>query len=104
MVELSQFNVFKTVFYYSIFIILAPISTFFSVKFVIFEGEAYHMIYNIHLYASRFLGILSTSNVTSNVWSAIAAILVLHVALGMYIYRAYSETSKPKSDKDDKID
>ncbi|KAK9738292.1 VMA21-like domain [Popillia japonica] len=56
------------------------------VKFVIFEG------------------ILSTSNVTSNVWSAIAAILVLHVALGMYIYRAYSETSKPKSDKDDKID
>ncbi|GJQ75216.1 hypothetical protein Trydic_g9816 [Trypoxylus dichotomus] len=64
----------------------APISTFFSVRFFVFEG------------------IFTTSKVTSNVWSAIAAVIVLHIALGMYIFRAYSDTSKSKAEKDDKID
>lgn len=51
-----------------------------------------------------FIVILTTSKVTSNVWSAVAAIVVLHVALGLYIYRAYSESSVAKPEKDDKID
>lgn len=101
MVELTHFNIFKTVFYYSMFIILAPISTFFSVKIFIFDGNENHMTY--HNLTLLFLGILGASKVTSNVWSAIAAVIVLHIALGLYIYRAYFD-SRPKPDKDDKVD
>ena len=48
-------------------------------------------------------GILGSSNVSSNVWSAVAAVIVLHVALGLYIYRAYTDAGKVKP-KDDKTD
>lgn len=41
MSDLPHFSVFKTVFYYSIFIILAPISTFFGVKIFFFEGKSF---------------------------------------------------------------
>ncbi|XP_022914566.1 vacuolar ATPase assembly integral membrane protein VMA21 homolog [Onthophagus taurus] len=86
MVEPTMFNVFKTVFYYSIFILLAPISSFFLAKVFFFDG------------------VLGTSNVTSNVWSAVIAVVVLHIALGLYIYKAYSDQGKTKPDKDDKMD
>lgn len=53
----------------------------------------------------KLVGILGTSNVTSNVWSAVFAILILHVALGMFIYRAYNDTGKSKLEKpEDKVD
>ncbi|XP_017777759.1 PREDICTED: vacuolar ATPase assembly integral membrane protein VMA21 homolog [Nicrophorus vespilloides] len=82
----SSLSIFKTVLYYSVFIIIAPISTFFFTKIVFFEK------------------LLGTSSVASNVWSAIASIIVLHIALGMYIMRAYSDANKVKSDKEDKVD
>lgn len=82
----QNLNIFRTILYHSIFIILAPISTFFIVKVCIFEG------------------VFGVSTVASNVWSAIAAVVVLHVALAIYIYRAYSESGKIKLDKDDKLD
>lgn len=45
------------------------------------------------------LGILGTSDVTSNVWSAVFAVIVLHVALGLYIRRAYYEADKVKPEE-----
>lgn len=51
-----------------------------------------------------FEGIIGTTSITSNVWSAVIAVAVLHLALGLFIYKAYSESGKPKVDKDDKID
>lgn len=46
-----------------------------------------------------FVGILGTSEVTSNVWSAIFAVIVLHIALGLYIRRAYYEADKIKPEE-----
>lgn len=47
-----------------------------------------------------FKGLFGLSSVASNVWAAIIAIVVLHVLLGMYIYRAYNtDTTKTKPDK-----
>lgn len=33
---------------------------------------------------------------TSNISSAVLAVVTLHIALGMYIYKAYSEADKVK--------
>lgn len=42
------------------------------------------------------------SSTASSVWAAVAAIVLLHVILGMYIYRAYNaDTVKSKPDKID---
>ncbi|VEN40393.1 unnamed protein product [Callosobruchus maculatus] len=71
-------SVFKTILIYSIFILASPITTFFISKIFIFEG------------------ILGASPLTSNVWSAVFAVVVLHIAVGMYIYRAYFEADKSK--------
>lgn len=104
MVELNQFNVFKTVLYYSIFILLAPIGTFFSAKYLFFEGKVliyFHFLYIINYNRFIFLGFFGISNVASNVWSAVAAVAVLHVALGCYIYKAYSNAEQVKQDKTD---
>jgi vacuolar ATPase assembly integral membrane protein VMA21 len=74
---------FKTVFKYCILIIAAPILSFFFSKYYLFDF---------------ILG----DGVSSNVWSAFTAVAVLHVALGLFIYRAYSEasTAKPSSKQD----
>lgn len=84
-------SAFMTVLGYSIFIILAPISTFFIAKILVFQG------------------MFHTDSVTTNVWSAVAAVVVLHIALGMYIYKAYGTAkdvpSKPsKTTKPTKVD
>ncbi|ENN80392.1 vacuolar ATPase assembly integral membrane protein VMA21 homolog [Dendroctonus ponderosae] len=84
--EQPQFTVFKTVLAYSAFILASPVIAFFVTKFLFFEG---------------LLGISSTA---SNVWSAVLAVVVLHIALGMYIYRAYSDGDKPKTKPTDKVD
>ncbi|XP_014257073.1 vacuolar ATPase assembly integral membrane protein VMA21 homolog isoform X2 [Cimex lectularius] len=77
--EMTDFRVFRTVFYYCIVIITLPVVTFFGSKVFIFE-------------------VMGLSNVPSNVYSAISAIAVLHVALGMYIYRAIAEGKPSKQD------
>lgn len=43
-----------------------------------------------------FNTILNVNTVTSNVMSAVAAVLALHLALGLFIYRAYFEADKKK--------
>lgn len=67
---------FQTVIKYCLFIIIVPVLSFFIVKILIFDS------------------ILRLEAVTSSVYSAVVAVVVLHVTLGLYIYRAYSETEK----------
>ncbi|CAG9856176.1 unnamed protein product [Phyllotreta striolata] len=74
----SPLSIFKTILVYSVFILVSPIVTFFVTKLILFEG-----IFNVSL-------------LTSNICSAIFSVVVLHVAVGMYIYRAYSEAEKVK--------
>ncbi|XP_023934276.1 vacuolar ATPase assembly integral membrane protein VMA21 homolog [Bicyclus anynana] len=74
--ELPDFQVFQTVIKYCLFIIIVPVLSFFVVKILIFDS------------------ILKLEAVTSSVYSAVVAVVVLHVTLGLYIYRAYSESEK----------
>lgn len=78
-------EVLTTVFIYCIAIIVCPVATFFGSKILIFEG------------------VLGLNNVVVNVYSAVAAVLVLHIALGFFIYRAYTDPSQTthKPDKRD---
>ncbi|CAH2234173.1 vacuolar ATPase assembly integral membrane protein VMA21 homolog [Pararge aegeria] len=75
--ELPDFQVFQTVIKYCLFIIIVPVLSFFVVKILIFDT------------------ILHLEPVTSSVYAAVVAVVVLHVTLGLYIYRAYSESDKP---------
>ncbi|XP_018326693.1 vacuolar ATPase assembly integral membrane protein VMA21 homolog [Agrilus planipennis] len=81
-----DFGVFTTVFFYCSLIIVGPVVTFFVVKLILLDG------------------MLGVNNVTSSVWSAILAVIVLHIALGMFIVKAYSDSGKKQESKDDKID
>ncbi|CAH1100287.1 unnamed protein product [Psylliodes chrysocephalus] len=73
----TPYNVFKTILAYSVFILASPITIFFVSK-ILFEG------------------ILNITPMTSNISSAVLAVVTLHIALGMYIYKAYSEADKVK--------
>lgn len=72
--EIPERQLFKTVFFYCIVIIAAPVITFFWTKLFFFET------------------LLNTDSIASNVYSAILAVIVLHIALGLFIYRAYSDS------------
>lgn len=84
----NEYRNFRVVFFYCILIILLPVTTFFATKHVLFDGY------------------LQLSSVTSNIYSAVAAVIALHIALGLYIYRAYfdigpSEPSPKLAQKQD---
>ncbi|KAK5643919.1 hypothetical protein RI129_007764 [Pyrocoelia pectoralis] len=90
MADAPDFSVFKTVFFYSVLILLLPVFAFFVSKLIVFDA---------------FLsGVSGVSDTASNVTSAIIAVVVLHFALGLFIYKAYSDPEKPREKKDDKID
>lgn len=83
----ADFQVLTTVFYYCFTIIVMPVLTFFSCKYILFDG------------------VLGVDSVSSNVYSAIAAIIVVHIALAMFIIRAYTDSSPVKPLKfDEKLD
>ena len=42
------------------------------------------------------LGWFGSDNVSGNVYSAICAVIMLHVALGLFIYKAYSSDEPPR--------
>ncbi|XP_012234479.1 vacuolar ATPase assembly integral membrane protein VMA21 homolog [Linepithema humile] len=69
--EATELQSFKTVLYHSVVILALPVIAFFTSKVFLFDG------------------ILGLTNIRSNVYSAGIAVLVLHVALGAFIYRAY---------------
>jgi len=76
--------VFTTVLFYSVLILLLPIGSFFSTKLLVFEW---------------FLG--QESSVMSNITSAVVAVVVLHLALGLFIYKAYFDGGGKKAIKSD---
>ncbi|KAG7206375.1 hypothetical protein KM043_003741 [Ampulex compressa] len=81
--ELPELQAFKTVLFHCIVIIALPVLSFFMSKLFIFDG------------------LLGLNNVPSNVYSAGVAVLVLHVALGAFIYRAYfDDHAKTQTKKD----
>lgn len=82
--ELPDYQVLRTVFSYCLIIITLPVFSFFVTKLVIFE-----LIFKLE-------------GVQGNVYSAVVAVVVLHVTLGMYIYKAYdqSERAKPSVKRD----
>lgn len=43
------------------------------------------------------LGLFGVTSINSNVYSAVVAVVTLHIALGCYIYRAYSYDQPPKA-------
>ncbi|XP_058166924.1 vacuolar ATPase assembly integral membrane protein VMA21 homolog [Anopheles ziemanni] len=71
----AEYRTFKTVFFYCILIIVVPVLTFFASKQWLFDG------------------LLQLSNVTSNIYSAVSAVVALHVALFLFIYKAYFTVS-----------
>lgn len=73
-------EVFSSVLWYSSLILILPILTFFLTKIVLLE---------------MLMGM--ASGVSTNVMSAGAAVLVLHVGLGIFIYKAYFAGSPAKS-------
>ncbi|KAL0271200.1 UNVERIFIED_CONTAM: hypothetical protein PYX00_008372 [Menopon gallinae] len=81
----SDLDTFRVVLYYSVAILALPISTFFTTKVILFDR------------------IFGTDNVTGNVYAAVCAVLMLHGALGLFIFKAYSEDGdkKKKLDKAD---
>ncbi|XP_076675772.1 vacuolar ATPase assembly integral membrane protein VMA21 homolog [Andrena cerasifolii] len=81
--ELPELQVFKTVLFHSLVIIALPVLSFFTSKIFIFDG------------------LLGLNDVPSNVYSAAVAILVLHVALGAFIYRAYFDDQSKTQTKQD---
>ncbi|KAG5899956.1 hypothetical protein JTB14_034529 [Gonioctena quinquepunctata] len=83
--EADSYPVFRTILGYCLFIVISPITTFFVSKRILFEG------------------ILGTTPLTTNVWSAIFAVIMLHIAFGLYVYRAYFEADKVKK-PEQKID
>ncbi|XP_055529985.1 vacuolar ATPase assembly integral membrane protein VMA21 homolog [Wyeomyia smithii] len=74
-----EYRNFRVVFFYCILIIILPVATFFGSKYFLFDG------------------FLQLTPVTSNIYSAIAAVIALHIALGLYIYRAYFDSSSAPS-------
>ncbi|XP_076237467.1 vacuolar ATPase assembly integral membrane protein VMA21 homolog [Calliopsis andreniformis] len=81
--ELPELQVFKTVLFHCLVIIALPVLSFFSSKIFIFDG------------------LLGLNHVPSNVYSAGVAVIVLHIGLGAFIYRAYfDDPSKTQMKKD----
>jgi len=79
----SDWAVLKTVLFYSVLILVLPIGSFFATKSLLFEW---------------FLG--QTATIGTNIVSAVVAVIVLHLALGLFIYKAYFDDGK-KSIKSD---
>lgn len=74
--ELPEFTAFKSTLFYSAGILVLPILSFIFSKLLVFDG------------------IFSQNSIASNVCSAICAVFVLHIALGTFIYKAYSGPEK----------
>jgi formate hydrogenlyase subunit 3/multisubunit Na+/H+ antiporter MnhD subunit len=76
---ISDFKTFSTVFFYCFLIIFLPIVSFFGSKSIIFDN------------------FLNLSSMQSNIYSAVVAVVALHIALGLYLYRAYFDHSDQTS-------
>ncbi|XP_058796309.1 vacuolar ATPase assembly integral membrane protein VMA21 homolog [Phymastichus coffea] len=81
--EQTEFQVFKTVFVHCIVIIACPVISFFLSKAFIFDT------------------LFGLNSVSSNIYAAGVAMLILHLALGAFIYRAYFDQPTKTPSKQD---
>jgi len=79
----QDYSSFKTVLFYCMLIVFLPVLTFFVLKGFVLD---------------QFLDI---SEVKVNIASAVGAVVALHIALGLYIYRAYFGAPGSKGSKTD---
>ncbi|XP_017493537.1 PREDICTED: vacuolar ATPase assembly integral membrane protein VMA21 homolog [Rhagoletis zephyria] len=82
----NDYSAFKVVFFYCSLIVFLPVATFFLLKSAVLDR------------------LFTMSEITTNIYSAVGAIVALHLALGLYIYRAYFGSGQPKSESYKKID
>ena len=78
--NMQSSNTFVEVLYYSSLILFLPIFSFFLTKHAVLQ------------FALAF----DPMDVSTNVMSAIVAVIVLHLALGLFIYKAYFEGTPAK--------
>ncbi|XP_034482059.1 vacuolar ATPase assembly integral membrane protein VMA21 homolog [Drosophila innubila] len=74
-----DYSSFKVVLFYCSLIVFLPVVTFFALKGFVLDQ------------------FFSMSDVKVNIASAVGAVAALHVALGLYIYRAYFGGSDKKA-------
>ena len=81
----SDGAVFKTVLFYSVLILLLPIGCFFTTKSIIFET----ILGQVSLFSvkSFYMIVCQESTIGTNIVSAVVAVIVLHLALGLFIYK-----------------
>lgn len=85
--QFSEVKTFKAILYYCVLILGGPVVTFFLVKNIVLP----------------VITQWDVDEVKTNVTSAIAAVVVLHIALGLFIFKAYfsEEDEKRKIGKSD---
>ncbi|GLG94164.1 Vacuolar ATPase assembly integral membrane protein VMA21 homolog [Gryllus bimaculatus] len=81
--EVLRKTVLKSCCIYCLAIFLSPVLTFFGTKELIFKG------------------FLELDDVLTNVYSAVASVIALHVVFGMFIYKAYSYPAPPQKPRKD---
>lgn len=72
--------VFSSVLYYCLLILCLPILSFFLTKLILLE-----LIFQF-----------DPASVSTNIISAVVAVIVLHLALGLFIWKAYFDTDPAK--------
>jgi len=77
MVQRSENSTAKTMLIFTIMMVVLPIFSYFASKAFIFEG------------------LMGTTGTNSYFYAAIVAIAVVHVILGMFVYVAWTEESRP---------
>ncbi|EDV97700.1 vacuolar ATPase assembly integral membrane protein VMA21 homolog [Drosophila grimshawi] len=78
----KDYSALKVVLFYCSLIVFLPVVTFFALKGYVLE---------------RFF---TMSEIKVNIGSAVGAVIALHIALGLYVYRAYFGGSKTQSKQD----
>ena len=89
------------VLFYSLAILLAPIAAFIVSKGAL-GGNIISAIYfsRCDLICWILSGVLGLETHSCNIWSAVIAVIVLHLMLGLYIYRTFypAPTKQTKQD------
>lgn len=58
------------------------------------DGIYLGLVVPMSLYCIYFPDVFGLTNVSANVSAALCAVVMLHIALGMYIFKAYSKPSE----------
>lgn len=78
-----DYSSLKTVLFYCSLIVFLPVATFFLLQSVVLDN------------------LFTLTPIKSNIYSAVGAVVVLHLALGLYIFRAYFGLTTGAHGKDD---